>query len=377
METLKLHCYSLKRQTPLEDLLEFKLPCSLPDALEFLALYLGQKHLGLPMVENLAYAIEGLPFFVRQISLEEVVAQTFAARFPIREETWWFDWIRHLVLYYPITAALTRLEKRIPETIFELFTTADRLLLAGPLPEHATESLVFARLHYWAKQDKFTYIRVLYGWPREADPKQVKLLYDLVEGYIQRILHLFGEGIPAPTPPHHGAFEESRIEAYPAESRTTSVKSEPFVSGARPRHFNVQQVEVQEIIKLPRIYPQSLVKVCQMVSLRQRQIEAGQAVPDMETVRTKCGLSINTLRKLPELVSYWSNPAYRWYADTWLREQSGHKAEEIPQMLSDVCERLMAEDWAVVIATPAKPPLAAKDMPSGQNRSQTDWQAAL
>lgn len=377
MEKLKLHCFSLKRQTPLEDLLEFKLPCSLPDALEFLALYLGQKNLGLPMAENLAFAMEGLPFFARQISVEEVVAQTFAARFPIREETWLFDWIRRLVGYYPIRAALTRQEKRIPETIFELFTTADRLLLAGPLPEQAKDSLVFARLHYWAKPDKFTYVRILYGWAWEAEPEQVKLLYDLLEGYIQRVLNLFGEGAPALAPPHREAYEASRTEAYPAEALTTAVKSEPFVSGTRPRHFNAQQVEPQQIIKLPRIYLKTLAKVCQMVSLRQQQIEKGQAIPDIETVRDNLSLSINTLRKLPELVSNWTNPAYRWYADTWLREQSGHKDEEITQMLSDVRERLLAEDWAVVIAAPAKPPPKAKDMPAGQNRSPTDWQAAL
>lgn len=377
METLKLHCFSLKRQTPLEDLLEFKLPCSLPDALAFLALYFGQKNLGFPMAANLAFAVEGSPFFVRQITVEEIVAQTFAARFPIREETLLLDWIRRLLAYYPVTTALTRQEKRIPETVFELFTTADRLLLAGPLPEHVPESLVFARFHFWAKPDKFTYIRILYGWTREADPKQIQLLYDLLWGYIQRILHLFGEGVPAPAPSVRGVDETCRTEAYPPDSRTTPASSEPFMTGARPRPFNVEPVEPHQIIKLPRIYSKSLAKVCQMVSLRQQQIEAGQAVPDIETVRTKCGLSINTLRKLPELVSYWSNPAYRWYADTWLREQSGHKDEEITQMLSDVRERLLAEDWAVVIAAPAKSPPKAKDMPAGQNRSPTDWQAAL
>lgn len=377
MEILKLHCFSLKRQTPLEDLLEFKLPCSLPDALAFLALYFGQKNLGFPMAANLAYAVEGSPFFVRQITVEEIVAQTFAARFPIREETWLLDWIRRLLAYYPVMTALTRQEKRIPETVFELFTTADRLLLAGPLPEHVPESLVFARFHFWAKPDKFTYIRILYGWTREADPMQIQLLYDLLWGYIQRILHLFGEGVSAPAPSVRGVDEACRAEAYPADSRTTPINSEPFMTGARPRPFNAEPVEPHHIIKLPRIYSKSLAKVCQMVSLRQQQIEKGQAIPDIETVRDNLSLSINTLRKLPELVSNWTNPAYRWYADTWLREQSGHKDEEITQMLSDVRERLLAEDWALVIAAPAKPPPKAKDMLAGQNRSPTDWQAAL
>ena len=230
--------------------------------------------------------------------------------------------------------------------------------------------MILARIHFWSPTEAFTYVRIFYGWENDFAPASAHLLYTIIEGYLSRVFHLFGSDASIPAiRPQPKAATSSRPLADSAQTTPADRSPIPSQIGERPIHVNAVQETTCQIIKPPRIYARSLSKICRMVCRRQRQIWDGKQILDIEAMRSQIGPSINTLRKLPELVSNWDDPHYRWYADTWLREQSGHTPHEVANLLSDLREKLTAEDWAVVIARPdgkrSKPP-------APQNRQSID-----
>lgn len=356
MNTYPIHCYSLNRPTPFQDMDEYRLPCSLDDALKFLALFLGVKSLLLPAEINQAYAIPLLPFFVRQVSTAEVVNNSFDSLFPLLEENRWFHFVRRLLARLPVTAHLMRREKAVPETIFELFATANKVLLSGPLPEGADDGLLVARIHFWPARDTVTYVQIFYGWHDDFALDEVQQLCRVIDGYLNRVIYLFGPNMPLPAvdtqPGHVTAVKQTPADASPAEPTNyqSSKPSSPFPVREKPVYMSTTREEAVQIIDPPRLYAYTLTKICHMVSWRQQLIEAGEPIQDIETVRSKMGPSINSLRKLPELVANWKDPRYCWYADVWLRQQSGHAPHERTRLLNELREKLMADDWTVVIS---------------------------
>lgn len=350
MDNLPLYCYSLNRLTAAQDVREYKLPCSLDDAFKFLALFFGVKSLLLPTEINLAYAIPHSPFFVRQVPTEEVVNYTFDSLYPMKSERRGFHFIRRMLARVLMMKQLTRREKIIPETIFEVFATANKLLLNGPLPETVDDRMLLARFHFYPVTNATTYVHIYYGWHAGFDMEAVQLLYDIINGYLRRLHHLFGPDVPGPTSTANYHPDDATWQTSKETSPTLNNQSVPFQVEEKPIHMDALREETEQIIDPPRIYPGSLAKICRMVCLRQRQIEAGSQIQDIEVIRSKVGPSINTLRKLPELVANWTDPHYRWYADIWLRQQSGHAPHEITKLLNELWEKLTGEDWTVVIA---------------------------
>jgi hypothetical protein len=354
MSTLTIHSYSLNRLTTTRTMREARLPCSLNQALEFLALYLGTKALMLPSEFRLAYPISPSPLFVREIPVAEVTRTAFDRLYPVLPHNRWRHLVRRLLVYLPTMWFLNRQQNAVRETVFEIFATANGLLYRGPLPETMDESMLLASIHFWAPGNTFTYVCIYFGWHDDFSQETVQLLHRIIEGYLSRMLYLYGSDttIAADNPGRVATKGPIHIRADPVQAEPLNDPPDPFDLGERPLYAQVLREEKCHIIKPPRIYPRSLAKICRMVCHRQRQIEAGKVIPDIEQMRSRTGPSVNTLRKLPELVSNWDNPDYRWYADNWLREQSGHAAHEVTKLLSELRAELTKEDWAMVITQP-------------------------
>jgi hypothetical protein len=160
---------------------------------------------------------------------------------------------------------------------------------------------------------------------------------------------------PIPEPPN---VDETSPESFPTTPITNPVdlfaETDDKMTGTP--HSNIGFEEKYKITKAPRFYSSTVASICLMAAIRQRNINKGKKIVNLRKARKKIGPSVNTMRKLPELVNNWNNPDYRWYVDSWLREQTAHTSDEISQILSDLQEGLTEEVWDLVTSRSGKKP---------------------
>jgi hypothetical protein len=177
----KLYCFSLERTTVSQEFYHTRLPCSRDEAHEFLALISSTKSLMLPPEADAAYRISGTPFFIRKISTWEKIHHLFDSLYPLPAEDRWFHLRRRLIAFLPVVLQLARLERAVPETIFEIFTPTDAFLFKGPPSESLTDGLVLAQIRFWSPRDNFTLVGIRFGWKDDTQLGYVYRLYSLIE----------------------------------------------------------------------------------------------------------------------------------------------------------------------------------------------------
>lgn len=362
MKYLELHCFSLERTTIAQRFYEVRLPCSRDEAHEFLALHFGTKSLMLPPETNVAYRIPFTPFFIRKISTWEKIHHHFDSLYPLLAEDRWFHLRQRLIAYIPVLLQLALLEKAVPETIFEVFTLTNGFLLKGPPPVSRVDDLVLAQIHFWSPTDNFTYVAIMFGWKDETHLGMVYKLFSLLEGYINRIIELFDPKgdkfffkLPSKLTPNVGQTLPTTVPTAPLENPTGTFEEADDLRISTP-YGSTGLEERHKIIDAPRFYSSTVASICFLAAIRQRNINSGKKIVNLRKARKKIGPSVNTMRKLPELVNNWNNPDYHWNVDSWLRKQTAHTPNEISQILSDLQEGLTEEVWDLVTSTSGKKP---------------------
>jgi hypothetical protein len=266
MKDYQMHCYSLNRQTKFQELYQYRFPCSLRNALEYLALFLDIKSLMIRSENNMAYATLIGPFFVRKVSVADVARHIFYSRYPVPEKNRWLYYLWRLVAFVPLVIQIDRVEQLVPETTVEIFATANGILMKGPLSETADDGLILASIKLWSKGDAFTYAGIYLGWHDNSPPEDIELLRKMVHRYGSNLIRLFN---PDEEPTYFNASIRPSTESDEQLEESNS-------------HFKVGILNGRHrIIAPPRFYSGTVAKICQMAAFRQRLIDKDEKIKDL------------------------------------------------------------------------------------------------
>lgn len=344
-----LFCHTLRRQVASQGRLEAILPCAVDEAVEILALFLENKALALPAHGTFPRRIWDTPFFAARLTPRQIATGLFTPEFLALSSNRLLRQLQGWVYHWQLIHPRLKMETAVPETVFEIFHSPEKQSIDDPPP--GADDLILAHLHLWGRKGETTYLRLFLGWQEAASLAQCQALIALFQDYVTRVERLRGTARIMNTPP----LEESKMEEKPSPSVASSLEETSGQSKLTmtARHADKTEYAALELaqsdLPRPRFYPKSLHKICKMAVARQRWIEQGVIIQDIEWTRQNCdGPSKNTLLKVTDLVLHWDERSYRWDVVRWLHRASGHTPDEITDLVNDLRGKIDPESWALI-----------------------------
>jgi hypothetical protein len=363
-----LTCHTLQTAVERLDRLELTYCCSTIEAVRLLALYLENKSLMLPRFASQPQGIFRTDMRIclltpRQVALGPFYAETSP------EGVW--ERLKLLRFWGPILSLRRLLEKMVSETVFEVFHPSGESWTAGQkLEAEKAERLAVAHLRFHNLGNGRCYLRVFFGGNEGVDEKNLVQLLSFLDDYLSRLQFAFGQ----PSLPRQSVFGTPQEQVHPGQSlippahpvelagetAKSSPPSEPVKDGATavpapppaqsPTELTAARVNASMLppARRPRLYKNSLLKICRLAAHRQAALAQGDPIPDIVPLINQYGISPNTIGKASNLMGAWKDPAFGWNVVVWLREHSGHSAEEITDYLNHLRTSLNQEEWALV-----------------------------